>query len=630
MNARLYEGVARWTFGQLLLLQPHVAVDGMFFDGAAFVIVCPNLANEAARDGKALRKWFDHACRPAAMPIRISERRPEPAEEIHIRTPTETADDVGEPRRLVDFYRDLSMLLPRGFPLLGVDEDDLAQVRVLVSRDLSGEESNQLGQICDRIGIWFEPTIEVRTEVKAPLPPSQIELPAARALPAAVPSLVRDLLAQDDDFWIENRRALLASPALEDGEVLSPWRDISGDACVVATTFPPQNIRSYLSLYSTVLLVAPLGEELQPTLNALGIKRKELTELVSRGHVRVLFPQALSRYEVPWVAELAEAGPGQLLFSRRLAGLTVADQRRRFPFLVPGDAFERRAALRILSRVSASVEGPPGVFLRALQSGLADYWAHAEAMLNSHGAMASINDGLVHVASAFVREVFNKAAFIELGAAAQPLQWAGAFGAHFSPAEVVGYSEMGAAQLLAALHSGVPRDTTPLARPTHFELVNELLVLDNDVSVFDLVEETRKGDLARLRAFVRTLVENHPSKEELGEFVDRWNAQVRHYEKKEDKLKKLTLGAIGLAGAAAATIEEVRQFVPFFTPLVPYLFAKLTEDKLPEEAAASRLLDRAMATLATVPPEAVLLSRVRKRVAGMKSSPSKIRSTGQR
>jgi hypothetical protein len=48
-----------------------------------------------------------------------------------------------------------------------------------------------------------------------------------------------------------------------------------------------------------------------------------------------------------------------------------------------------------------------------------------------------------------------------------------------------------------------------------------------------------------------------------------------------------------------------------------------------EEAPASRLFDRAMATLAAVPPEAVLLSRVRKRVAGMKSPPSKIGSTGQ-
>src|ERR1044072_7054432 len=102
-------------------------------------------------------------------------------------------------------------------------------------------------------------------------------------------------------------------------------------------------------------------------------------------------------------------------------------------------------------------------------------------------------------------------------------------GAHFSLAEVTGYSEVGAAQILAALHSGVPRDVTPLAHLTQFEVVDDLLVLDNDVSVFDLVEET------------------------LGDFVDRWNAQVRHYEKKEDKLKKLTLGAIGLAGAAAAT-----------------------------------------------------------------------------
>jgi hypothetical protein len=159
-------------------------------------------------------------------------------------------------------------------------------------------------------------------------------------------------------------------------------------------------------------------------------------------------------------------------------------------------------------------------------------------------------------------------------------------------------------------------------------VIDDLLVLDNDVSVFDLVEEGRSGDMARLQQFARTLVQKNSSKEELADFIERWNAQVRHYEKAEDRLKRFALGGIGIGTAAAAlTIEEVRQFVPFVAPLVPYIYAKLTDDDIPEGQAAGRVMDRLLAMLSAVPPEAVLLSRMRKQISSMKSPSSRLRQS---
>lgn len=545
MDAHRYEGIARWTYDRFLLLQPHVPVEGLFFDGASFVVVCPTLRTEVTTEGRPLQEWFNCACRPAAMPIRIADRRTDNAEFVRARTPTDTVDGVGEPRRVVDVFRDLGQALPASFPLLGID-DNPPNVYVLVARSLTKDESEDLDRSCERLGLWFDTTVQVRPDACGPLPPSDLELPAVRALPSTVPRVVRHLLDQDEQYWAANRRELLTAVKPSEQLLASPWADIRGAACVVATTLPPQNIRSYLSVYSNVVLVAPLGDELDQTLDALGIKRKDLTELVARGCVRVLFPQAISRYQIPWVEELAEAGPANLLFSRRLATLTVADQRRRLPFLVPGDAFERRAALRALRRATEAADHPANAILGALYSGLARYWADAESFLNSRGAMASVTDGLVMVASALVQTLYNKDAFLELGAAAQPLQWAGALGAHYSPAESDSYSEIGAARLLAALHSGIPRNMTPLAHPREFQVIDDLLVLDNDVSVFDLVEEGRSGDMARLQQFARTLVQKNSSKEELADFIERWNAQVRHYEKAEDRLKRFALGGIGI------------------------------------------------------------------------------------
>jgi hypothetical protein len=318
MDSSNCEGVAKWTLDRFLLLQPHVPIEGMFFDGATFIIVCPSLEQAVTTEGRPLREWFQRECRPAAMPISISHRRPPNARAVPIRTLAEIAEDVGQPRGLVDLFRDLSQLLTAPFPLVGVDEDERANVIVLVARPLDGEERNSLDRACERLGFWFETNVEVRPEASPPRPAdTALELVTTRALPPSVSRRVRDLAEADEDFWVDNRRELLCEASVSESLTRSPWEDVRGASCVVGTTFPPQNIRTYLSLYSTVVLIAPIAESLQQTLSALGVRRAELTELVARGHVRVLFPQSLSRYDLPWIDELAQAGAPSLLFSRR-------------------------------------------------------------------------------------------------------------------------------------------------------------------------------------------------------------------------------------------------------------------------------------------------------------------------
>jgi hypothetical protein len=617
-----FEPIARQVYDDFLLSLSGVPVEGLFRRDGQYFIVSPALGMKRD-EGRTVAEWFDAERRPLAHPIFLVDRRPEGAEELASRTADEVQSAFGVVRTANDIIRDLAVRLPLTFPLLSVGVEDRLLV-ITVSRPLDRSERVQLDSAVAATGAPLPLSVRVdggstglagNGAVKA----AKFELAPARLRPD-LPAAVRSFLEEDEACWRDHfRRAwsgdLTAEQLLGDGR-----RPADGSACLVATTFRPGNIRSYLSLYNTVVLVVPLEGRVEDALDGLGITRRELVELAARKKVLFVAPQSVERYDAAFLAALVEVGSWAVTGSRRLAAAVHADQVTRNPLLVlPGTALDRRTVLRALRRLAEARPEASDVML-ALADGLANAWPFYEHSLHVRGAMASIAGPLAHVSRELARRLTGNDYFIELGAAAQNVEWASALGAHFAPFESDEYTELGHAKLLVAIHGGVLRDALPLARASEFEVAEELLVVDSDVDVLDFVTTLGEGDMARFRGLVRGIARPGRPAEEIDDLVAKWNRQVRAYERRPDRLKSMGLGGLLLGTAAKlAGAPDIVSLSAAVLPGIPALLTYVQEDLVGERASLGTVLDGLNARLATVPREAVLLARLKKLVKGMKS-----------
>jgi hypothetical protein len=98
-----------------------------------------------------------------------------------------------------------------------------------------------------------------------------------------------------------------------------------------------------------------------------------------------------------------------------------------------------------------------------------------------------------------------------------------------------------------------------------------------------------------------------------------WNAQIRAYERRPDRLRSMSL--VGFALGALSKVVGAPDLVSISSVVgaaLPAALTLLNEEIVGERASVGSLLDKLNGGLASAEPNAVLLSRMRKRVAGMK------------
>lgn len=493
------EGIAKSVYEQLLLARPLLAVEGLYRLGSTYYIVAPS-ADAGTADGQELLKWFSHEIVPVATPISLVSNRPPDGVEVSIRTLAEVAQGHGIVRTWGAVERDVTLALPDTFPLVGITGHDRTAI-VRISRVLTPDESTTLERVFNRLGVAVPYTAEVSAPRPPPIPPKvsserflqELARTPAPLLHSGVPEVVREMVRRDDEYWrSEGSRHFSGEKATEE-PVPPSWKFKS--ACLVSTTSPPVNLRSYLSLYPTVIVVAPLAANLSRTLAGFEVSQRDLVELSERGFIKWLLPQSVERYDSEWIGNLADAAPNSLLMSRRLSLIAASDQRRRnVLYQFPAGTYERRAILRALLRFNDRTE-PLAQFLTSLGLALSEYWPWAEYRQHSQGAMASLTGALAWHASALAKMVFKRNLFVELSAASQNVEWAGALGAHLVHDETDGYSSVGADRLCVALTSGGSKQEQTTREVRDLELAQKLLVFNNDTDVLEFVNFLGQGDL---------------------------------------------------------------------------------------------------------------------------------------
>jgi hypothetical protein len=164
-----------------------------------------------------------------------------------------------------------------------------------------------------------------------------------KILPNNIPTKLRNLHEEDEDFWLDNRSLILTSYDLEKDNVLPTSFNNKNSSCFVdAQVLKPDNIRNYLTIYERVIISYPLTGQDNDFLSHLKIPKHHLLELISRGRIQFALPQNITRYNVSFLEECLNTNPECIILSRRLASSSIVDIRKKTGFLATTYSFEEK------------------------------------------------------------------------------------------------------------------------------------------------------------------------------------------------------------------------------------------------------------------------------------------------
>ena len=611
---------ARWSYERLLLLQPHVGVEGLWKMGKHFFAVCPELDHGLkTEDGQSLDDWFRNSGRAVGSPIRLVSAPPKNAVRVQERTAVELAELLGAPLTVRDMFVELALTLPKEFPEFDFTTSP-PNALVSVSRALTKKEEDELRAAFSKLGSALNLKIEVDSpRLSTPLQfyykhgAGDIDLMPSRLFPRLLSQQLTRLWEDDEDFWIDHRVSVLASD-LRDPKALLPSSFMrKGSCCVVnAAVFPTKNLRTYLTLYRRVIIVMPLDLRYREILSSLRVSEDELVELAKRGRVQFLVTQSPHRYPLRLLEGLAEAAPDTLLFSRRLAAATIAEARRRIPLLYPPLGIAERS---YLLRSVSSVKNSPalGNLARGVIPELARIWASAEEAVHRRGAMATPALGVGPLLASLFQHATGRDLFIELFSASGPVEWGAVLGATVFPVETGGYSEQAASELCASVYSGVRDEPVPTSLGNVETIVQGILSLDNDAPILEMEQAFSHSDPDCVGDLAQRIATNSVNAEFLEAAIRQFNDRVKAYDNRTECLRRWDI--CGLAGAVAAagaafTGHPAAGIVALGAWLGKYLLINADPSRDP----GGRVLDWLRGINAWTTGDIVLVSRLRERL----------------
>ncbi|MFZ1122740.1 MAG: hypothetical protein WAN81_21145, partial [Candidatus Binataceae bacterium] len=590
--------------------------------GGRYYIVCPNLADDLrATDGAALPEWFNSKCKPAGVPMQLVPAPPDGSQQISARTLKEAIELAGDPLTRGEVLSELSLRLPRTFPLVGIEDGSTAMtVKIRVARDLASEEEHALDEAIASLQQPWRHETEVQgvQEKRTPeRPPAQPAAPAG--LPALVPSRLlfrsassqlRSIYEEDEDFWSTNRVKVLGSWAV-DPTALIPNRhwDSNTSRCVIfghdSDALP---IVNPLSVFRKVALVLAPMTTIAEVCGRLKCTESDLLQLMELGRVQLVLAHSPEQYPIRFLQLAAERSPEQMLFPRRLAALVVVDSRKRLPLLfAPFTTAERAVIIRALRQAAEAVEEPARRILDRAASSLAEIWCKTYEVVNRHGSLGASTVGLGGLMGTIFRENGPASRELEFLHAALVVQWAGALNALAFPTATISSPFV---EILATLYSGAPVRAVPEFASNLETLVGGLLTVDEGVPPLELARSLGGGDIDRFRGLVEDVLRVNADAEAIRGVVERFNATVKTYETRSSRFRRLDVFALLLALGALTK----QSWIPLSGWFAKRIIQQLQEYR-GSNAVIGSVIDALDGMATGVHPPVVLVARMQAAVA---------------
>lgn len=571
-----------------------------------------HVANCDASDFPSLAEYFDQSIRPITCNITLSQHVPS-ADTI-----IKDVDDYqaelwlnGEPLSVRDFNNLLSLAespLPDG----GIDFDNHRNTWIFRSfTSLTDDEKSCIQRAAARAGIIgaveFDevnaPDVLPQPPVTMPKRQGDLSLITSRHLKHA-PSTIRDLVHQDEDEW----RVFLSRRAQQ--EIIEPDTSSSSSfACLYdVDNCGASRLSELLTIYDRI--------DLMPGRNSFewGAKHQvslqDLQELVRLKRVRIILPYSVEDYPSAVIEAIAEVDRSSIVPSRSLAAKTIARGQAKEPLLYAPLTSTQRAAL--LSAMSRSVHEESH---QALLSSYGEMFSWQHDMFMMRGALASLGFGV----GAYLGDVFlklgNKDARIELMTCGAGIEWALGLGASYIPRDYGGFDETWNSHIVASyLGRTRPQPSDPIADRLH--IVSDGLLALSDVPPLEVAKNFHSLPASRFRNLARRLMEATPNTSELQAAVDLINDDVKHFERRADRLASWKVNAL-IGGAISAVVQNDWPIAA--SAGAAWLYAML-EEKMPaqlrDELADARAMLTGLATASSL--DAVVVSRSRKAIGKTK------------
>lgn len=199
--------------------------------------------------------------------------------------------------------------------------------------EIPSDERDEIKLICESLGFQglnyvFKVDSEMKTypgvvDIK-PNAKHNLQLVASSLIQKQFPRIILYKYEEDEDFWIQNRKAIFSGEEIELAGFYLPKRfSIKGTKCFFdASVFDRSNLIVYLSLYEIVIIAFHFKSS-RDFYKMFKINIRELKELIFRGRLLFVAPQNLIRYPERLLLDILSVNPDAIIFSGRLVASTL-------------------------------------------------------------------------------------------------------------------------------------------------------------------------------------------------------------------------------------------------------------------------------------------------------------------
>ncbi|WP_188453384.1 hypothetical protein [Virgibacillus oceani] len=278
------DGYARYSYERLQLQQPHLKTDGIYKKGYEYYIKCKNLNVEPLNEPESsIVEVFNKQIKILGCKITLVTNLPDGAINLDNRTMEEVLQLSGNPFNVIDFNKQLSLLLPKTFPRLWLSFNHGPQGwDVEVEKDLNQSElevlKDKVSLLCGykaEINCYLASNIEEKFKRKHQDP---LSLTVSKHSTFNYSKALMEKWEEDEQLWSDNKRDLYLSGQANGWEFDKP----QDSSCLINGKFgEAHNIRNYLTLFNEIQIVVPIESSYEKLLHSLDITEDELVKLTS-------------------------------------------------------------------------------------------------------------------------------------------------------------------------------------------------------------------------------------------------------------------------------------------------------------------------------------------------------------
>jgi hypothetical protein len=548
-----YDRYIKWSIEKFAILHPYIQINDIFKDeNDEYYIYCPHINEDTiACDGSPISRWLEYN-KEILCPLKLTNKIIENSKKLifkdFFRSKDEKIDNFGTPGSLRSTEIELGNILPKDFPNFNLDYETETLI-VNISDDINIDLENLLIDTVRNLQLPIK-NLEIRIieslnnitqPFRSNIMQGDLTIIPSRNLSSSFPVNLKNLWEEDQDFWVSNRKKILGTIESDKDKYIPKSLNFSNSSCIIdASTFVPDDIRNFLSIYNNVLIIFPLESYFISFLKGLGVNEKELIQLIEIDKVKLLLPQSIDRYFIPFINEIAVIKPENLIFSRRLTSLIICDARKRMPFLFPPfHPYERYEILKIFENTINQLNDDNfKKFLRKLFIDIQYSWAHTEEFINDRGTMGTSKVGLGRIFSSLIEGATGKDLFLESISTSQIIELAGALNSVAIPTNMVSYNTEPITEAMASLYSGINIKLPPNYTSNLKTIISEIFSIGSQVPVVDFANAFGNNDIDRFRLLISNILNNNYKEEEISECIKNFNNEIVKYEKRKEFLNK--------------------------------------------------------------------------------------------